>query len=337
VSLLERKLLRDIGRRRGQFIAILATVFLGVVLFGASYDAYNNLTASYAELFRRTNFAALTIEGGDPATVAGAMKAQDGVKSVETRLVADLPFRVNGKSFIGRIIGVPAGETPAVDDVLMQSGDRPAAGDHLGVVVELHMADNFGLSAGDTFGVRTPEGWTTLTVTGVGASSEYVWPARSRQEVFTMPDQFGVAFGAQQLLESLPPQLVSSQVLLTTTGPADDAAVLSRLTDAALAAGASDVYTQAEQPSNATLNEDITGFGEMSILFPLMFLTAAGLATYVLLSRMILAQRQQVGLLLAVGFSRRRPRRRRPRQARTSSSAARRSSPGCRSRRCRRE
>ena len=37
-----------------------------------------------------------------------------------------------------------------------------------------------------------------------------------------------------------------------------------------------------------------------------MFLTAAALATYVLLSRMVLAQRPQIGLLLAVGFARRR-------------------------------
>jgi putative ABC transport system permease protein len=306
VSLLERKLLRDIGRRRWQFVAILATVFLGVTLFGASYDAYNNLTASYAELFRRTGFAALTVEGGDPSTVADAMRGADGVEAVETRLVADLPFRVDGKTFVGRLVGMPPGRAPAVDDVLLLSGERPGAADAGGVVVERHMADNFDLQPGDTIEVRTPQGWQTLTVSGVGASPEYVWPARSRQEVFTMPDQFGVAFGAAQLLQSLPAQLTTSQVLVTTTGTADDSATLARLADTALAAGAANTTTQAEQASNATLNEDIQGFGELSILFPLMFLTAAGLATYVLLSRMILAQRQQVGLLLAVGFRRRR-------------------------------
>ena len=306
MSLLQRKLVRDVGRRRWQFVAILATVFLGVALFGASYDAYNNLTASYAELFRRTHFAALTIEGGDPQAIADAMRGADGVDAVETRRVADLPFRVDGSTFVGRLAGMPDGRPPAVDDVLMLSGDRPAAGDATGVVVERHMADNFGLNPGDTFEVRTPAGWQTLTVTGIGASPEYVWPARSRQEVFTMPDQFGVAFGAPSLLQALPAQLATSQVLVTTTGPADDAGTLARLADAALAAGAANSFTQAEQASNATLNEDIQGFGELSIMFPLMFLTAAGLATYVLLSRMILAQRQQVGLLLAVGFGRRR-------------------------------
>ncbi|HSM38529.1 MAG TPA: FtsX-like permease family protein, partial [Candidatus Limnocylindrales bacterium] len=306
MSLLERKLLRDVGRRRWQFVAIVVTVFLGVALFGASFDAYNNLTASYAELFNRTHFAALTAGGGDAQAVASALRGTDGVAAVETRTLADLPFRVNGKTFIGRLVGMPAGTPPAVNDVLLLSGSRPAAGDDSGVVVERHMADNFGLAAGDTFQVRTASGWEQLTITGVGASPEYVWPARSRQEVFTLPDEFGVAFGATAVLDALPAQLTSSQVLVTTTGPADEATTLARLADVALAAGAADTFTQAEQASNATLNEDIQGFGELSLLFPLMFLTAAGIATYVLLSRMILAQRQQVGLLLAVGFRRRR-------------------------------
>jgi putative ABC transport system permease protein len=306
VSLLERKLLRDIGRRRWQFIAILATVFLGVALFGASYDAYNNLTASYQELFDRTGFAALTAEGGNPEAVSTALRGADGVGAVEARRVADVPFRVNDHAFVGRLAGMPAGRRPQVNDVLLLSGDRPAADQPDGVVVERHMADTFNLSAGDTFEVRLPDGWHTLTVTGVGASPEYVWPARSRQEVFTLPDQFGVAFGAEALLAQLPSELVTSQAMATTSGPADDATVLARLADVALAAGASNTFTQAEQPSNATLDEDIQGFGELSFMFPVMFLTAAGIAAYVLLSRMILSQRQQVGLLLAVGFSRRR-------------------------------
>lgn len=306
MSLLEHKLLRDIGRRRWQFGAIGATVFLGVALFGATYDAYNNLVASYAELFRRTSFAALTIEGGDPQVVADAMGAADGVAAVETRLVADLPFRVGDRTLVGRLVSLPDGRAPAVNDVLMLRGDRPAATDRVGVIVERHMADTFDIGPGDSFEVRTADGWQRLTVTGVGASPEYVWPARSRQEVLVMPEQFGVAFGAGDLLLSLPPGLATSQVLVTTTGPADDKAVLARLTDTALAVGAANTTTRAEQASNATLNEDIAGFGELSIMFPVMFLTAAALATHVLLSRLIGAQRQQIGLLLAVGYRRHR-------------------------------
>jgi putative ABC transport system permease protein len=168
------------------------------------------------------------------------------------------------------------------------------------------MADHFGLRPGDSLAISEAEGWTVLAVRGVVASAEYIWPARSRQEVLTLPDEFGVIFAPQALVDSLPSQALTSQVLITYDGPADDRDLTAALVAHARDAGATDAFTQEDQPSNATLREDIDGFGELSLLFPLMFLTAAGLATFVLLSRLVLAQRPQVGLLLAVGFGRRR-------------------------------
>ncbi len=306
MSLLERKLLRDIARRRTQFIAIIITVLLGVALFGASYDAYQNLLASYSKLFDETHFAALTISGGDRAAVSAAVSGQDGVAAVATRTTADLPVSVGDTRLVGRLIGLPADSRPAVDDVLLLEGSYLDPADPHGVLVERHMADHFALHPGDELSFFGANGWEQLTVRGIVASAEYIWPARSRQEVLTLPDEFGVVFAPQALLDALPAQVTTSQVLVSYSGAADDPALTAKLVDRARSAGASDAFTQADQPSNAALAEDINGFGEMSFLFPIMFLTAAGLATYVLLSRMIHAQRPQIGLLLAVGFPRRR-------------------------------
>ncbi len=306
MSILERKLIRDIGRRKAQFVAIVATVLLGVALFGASYDAYQNLLASYDELFVRTNFAALTIEGGDSGAVAGAVRDQPGVAAVATRTSADLPLQVGENRLLGRMVGLPASGRAAVDDVLILDGSYLDPGDPSGVLVERHMADHFDLAPGDHLSFYGASGWEQVTVRGIAASAEYIWPARSRQEVLTLPDQFGVIFAPQPLVEALPAQVTTPEVLVTYTGPADDQVLTDALVSRAQQAGAASSYTRDEQPSNAALAEDISGFGELSLMFPLMFLTAAGLATYVLLSRMVHAQRPQIGLLLAVGFPRRR-------------------------------
>ena len=39
VKPLHRKVWRDIGRHRVQFIAVTITMFLGVTVFGATYDS----------------------------------------------------------------------------------------------------------------------------------------------------------------------------------------------------------------------------------------------------------------------------------------------------------
>ena len=69
--------------------------------------------------------------------------------------------------------------------------------------------------------------------------------------------------------------------------------------------GATNVYTRAEQPSNNALTEDVKGLEEMAIFFPMMFLTAAGMAAYVMISRLVHAQRPHIGTFLANGFTRR--------------------------------
>jgi putative ABC transport system permease protein len=306
VRILELKLLRDVARRRAQFAAIVATVALGVGLFGASFDAYQNLLASYDELFTETHFASLTIQGGDRAEVAAAVGSVAGVDAVATRSTADLPVRVGETHLLGRLVGLPTDHRAAVNDVLLLSGSYLLPGDTDGVLVERHMADHFGLKAGDTVSFFGARGWETVVVRGVVSSAEYIWPARSRQEVLTLPDEFGVLFAPQALLDGLPPQATTQQVLVTYAPDAAASSLDAAVTQRAIAAGATDAFSRADQPSNAALQEDINGFGEFSFLFPVMFLTAAGLATYVLLSRMVLAQRPQIGLLLAVGY---RPRR----------------------------
>ena len=71
-------------------------------------------------------------------------------------------------------------------------------------------------------------------------------------------------------------------------------------------AGATDVTPWEKQASHATLNEDLNGFNEMAVAFPLLFLSAAGVAAYVLLSRRILQERPIIGTLMAAGASPRR-------------------------------
>ena len=92
-------------------------------------------------------------------------------------------------------------------------------------------------------------------------------------------------------------------VLLTDAERSSDnaAATLDSLRQKAVADGASDVYDRAEQPSNSILQEDIDSLHQMAVYFPLLFLLAAGLAIYVLLSRRVAEERQIIGTLRATG------------------------------------
>lgn len=295
MSTLRRKLLRDIRHQRGQFAAIVMLILMGTALFVASYDAYRNLDRSYRRMFDDLRFADVQISGGDATAIADRVRDLAGVRTVTTRSVVEVPVRVDDETLVGRVVGIPVDGPADVNRVAVLSGHRPRAADD-GALVEQHLASHFGLATGDSVEIRTDQGWQTIDVTGVAASTEYLWPARSRQEVFTTPDSFGVLFAPQPMVADLTSG--PNEVLVRTTD-------VGRVEQAAARAGAASTTTRAEQPSNAVLQEDIEGFQGLALFFPLLFLSGAGMATAVLLRRRIVSERAIIGTLRANGFSRR--------------------------------
>jgi putative ABC transport system permease protein len=298
VKLLLRKAWRDVGRQRAQFAAIALTIGLGVALYGASFDAYQDLRASYAAMFDRLRFADLVSVGGDVRGVADDARALPEVDAVATRTVADVPVRVGADhQLLGRVVGLPAGAQPAVDAVDVLSGSYLDGSEPDGVLVEQHLARYFELTPGSRMAVHGPAGWQAVRVRGVAATAEYLWPARSRQELFVTPDDFGVLFVPEPLAERLAGTAGPNQALVFLRASDRRPATVYRLRQLAIAHSAADVVTRDVQPSNATLQEDIDGFGELSFLFPVLFLPAAGVATYLMMSRLVRAQRTQLGTL----------------------------------------
>uniref|UniRef100_UPI002456D821 ABC transporter permease n=1 Tax=Nocardia brasiliensis TaxID=37326 RepID=UPI002456D821 len=300
---LRRKLLRDMRAQWPQFAAQTMIIVLGVALFTASYGAYRNLNASYDGTFETERFADVWVSGGDTAALAAGANAVPGVADAVVRTQVDLPLRVGADKLRGRVIGLPADRPPGVNAPTLLSGHYPGANE---VLVEHHMADHFGLRSGATLSVLGPGGWREVAVAGVASSAEYLWPARSRRDMFPLPDNFGVLFAAEPLATALATALAAGAadqvVIRLAESPGSDA--VTRIRELAAAHGATEVLTRAEQPSNWLLRMDIDAFGQLAYLFPLLFLSVAGLVSYVLLHRRVRAERPVIGVLLAGGVSR---------------------------------
>ncbi|MBO0866348.1 MAG: ABC transporter permease, partial [Mycobacterium sp.] len=70
-------------------------------------------------------------------------------------------------------------------------------------------------------------------------------------------------------------------------------------------AGAVDVEDRGDQASDAALRENFNGFSVMAIGFPVLFLSTAAIAGYVLITRLVHTERPVIGTLLALGARRR--------------------------------
>jgi putative ABC transport system permease protein len=293
---LVRKLRRDLWRQRWQFAAVTLVIAIGVAVYVGATDAYRNLGESFNQAYATQRLPDAVISGPGAAELSTA--GLPGQPRVTARRQGDVGIRVYGHTLLGRAVGVPAGRQPEVARLAVRSGGLPEAGQ---LVVEQHLADHYGLRPGDTVELRGPGGWRTVRVAGSVLSTEYFWPARSQQEVMTTPEHFGVVFVPDQNIARIVADPVE-QLALYIDDHASAGALAASAANLATARGLL-FASREEQPSYRALDEDVQAVGEFANLLPWVFLAAAVLGTYVLLSRLVAAQRAVIGTLVANGLS----------------------------------
>ena len=298
MKLLAVKRRRDMRRQKWQFIAVLAAVLLGVGLFAGTFNAYLNLGSSLDKTYERLAMADMTVTGADEG-FADTVGAIPGVATVTERRQADVPFEIDEYTFLGRVVGMPPVGQPAINQIDIDEGSYLDPDDPSGVILESHGAKDFDLEVGESFAVAGRE----VTVVGIGISPEYLWPARDSQSMFTAPKSFAVVFADESLLEVAENPAVAEQVLILYEDGADVGEVDAAVTSAAQAANAGAIQTLAEQPSNFTIQTEIDGLQTIALALPLLFLAAAGMAIYVVITRLVFSQRGVIGTLRATGFT----------------------------------
>ncbi|MGO8964514.1 MAG: FtsX-like permease family protein [Mycobacterium sp.] len=295
---LRHKVLRDVWRERWRFAAIAAIMAIGVAVFIAATDSYRNLDQSFDRAYAIQRLPDAVVSGLGATGLRDTMANMPGRPLVDVRHQADVGIRLNGHAVYGRAVGVPVSRQPNVSLLDMRTGTLPPSGQ---LVLEQHIANHYHLGPGDTVDLLGQQGWQPFTVAGSALSTEYLWPARSGQDVLTTPEDFGVVF------------LPDDDVQRTLSQPVEQIAVYARERVAveALTAAAGELARNAglqfvpreQQASFHTLRDDVVQFGSLARLLPWLFLAAVVLGTYVLLSRIVAAQRAVIGTLIANGLS----------------------------------
>jgi putative ABC transport system permease protein len=299
--ILRRKVRRDLWRHRWQFLAATVVLGIGVAVFVGATDAYANLRDSLDQTYAEQLLPDAVISGPGVVGLYEAARNLPGNPVVELRQQADVSLRVNGRTLFGRAVGVPVATQPAVSTLALQSGDLPTTGS---VVTEEHLTEYYGLQPGNTIQALGPSGWRPVGVSGSALSTEYLWPARSRAETLTTPEYFGVVFVPAPDMAQLAAR--PTDQLLAYARDRDQArAFVTAATELGHSHGLV-VVSRDELPSYGVLRESVEAVRNFARLLPWVFLVAAVVGTYVLLSRIVTAQRAVIGTLSANGLAGRR-------------------------------
>ena len=308
MNTLARKTLRDLRRSWAQTLALTVIIAVGITTFVASIGAYRDLRTSYHETYDRLHFADVTFRvQAAPATVVDDIAQVEGVVAASGRLIVDTGFELpNGDPIRARLIGLPAGARPTVNDILILQGRYLEPDDTAVAIVESHFADFYGVRPGDIVTPMFGGQKLRLDVVGVAVSPEYLIVTPSRQELLPSARTFAVLFVPLPWLQDLvgaPDTVNDIGILVDPT--ADRDAVIARVREILQPYTVISVTPQEKQPSNEALHLDLEGFREIAYMMPGLILIVAALSVYIMLSRLVRSQQGQIGVMKAVGYSNR--------------------------------
>lgn len=182
--MLNRKLLLDLVKSIWQYAAIAFMVLLGVTFFIASYAAYVNLVASYEASYRALAFEDFGIAfDAAPARTVERIQKLPGVKAAEGRLIENVTLelsRKQTKTLVGRLISMPIGRKPAVNQLMLLDGRVLTSERGKEVLLEASFAKYHKIEPGALVTAVRGTGRVKLKVVGIVQSDEYLYVVRSK-------------------------------------------------------------------------------------------------------------------------------------------------------------
>ncbi|MCF8478465.1 MAG: ABC transporter permease, partial [Pseudolabrys sp.] len=305
MSALHRKLLRDLVRLWPQALAIAMVMAAGAATLILGIGAHESLAETRAAYYERNRFADVFANlTRAPNIYADEIAKIPGVAAVETRIakiaLLDLPKVAEPASAM--FVSIPELREQKLNLLYLRSGRLPLPGEEREVVVSEPFANANDFKIGSTFEAILNGRKRTLRVVGTALSPEFIY-ALGPGALVPNDQRFGIVWMREKALAAAYDLTGAfSSVHLKLTRAASEAAAIERLDVLLTRYGGLGAYGRRDQTSHAFLDAELEQLKAMSRILPPVFLLVAAFLVNMTLSRLILLEREQIGLLKALGY-----------------------------------
>jgi putative ABC transport system permease protein len=309
MSLLDRKLFRDLKALKSQAIAVALVMACGLAMMIMTRSLILSLATTRDAYYERFRFAEVFARlKRAPNSVRDELAAVPGVARVQTSIAIQVTLDVPGlmEPAVGLINSLPERGEPVLNRLHVRAGRLPAGRTAIGeLAVGEAFAEAHNLQPGATISAVLNGTKEKFRISGIVLSPEFVFeappgaalPDNKTYGVFWMPyKELATAF---QLYGAF------NAVSITLEPGASEGAVIAAVNRILAPYGGRGAYGRIDHPSHRRVDDEIRVLQGLSVAFPLVFLGVAAFMTNSVMSRQIALQREQIAMLKACGFGNR--------------------------------
>ena len=302
---LDIKLLRDLKRLWAQALAIVLVVAAGVAALVATVGTIRSLEETRDTYYERYQFANVFVQvKRAPKNLIDQIAEIPGVAAVDARIVKlvllDIPD--SREPVTAQLISIPDNTEQHLNRIYLRSGRTPEPGRAEEVVVYEAFAVAHKMQIGSHFSAILNGRKRELVVVGTAMSPEFIYTI-GPGETITDNRRFGIIWMSEKALANVYNlNGAFSSVTLRLLRNASEADVIKRLDALLDPYGGQAAYGRRDVPSHAWGEHGLDMLRSMSSTMPTIFLLVAAFLFSQWLNRMVALDREQIGLLKALGY-----------------------------------
>lgn len=308
MTLLHRKLWRDLNRMKGQAVAVSLVMGCGLAMMIMARSLIHSLESTRAEYYEVNRFAEMfALLKRAPNSLVSRITQIPGVAAVQPEISVQVTLDIPGldEPASGNLRSVPDAGRQELNRLFLRTGQWLSPGTRNQVLVSEAFAEANHLKPGHTIAMLLNGKRQVLSIAGIVLSPEYIFESRPGA---ALPDNrtYGIFWMPyKEVASAFDMDGGFNHLALTLAPGAGEKAVIAELDRLLTPYGGRGAYGRGDHPSHIRVSDEIRILTTLSIGFPVVFLSVAAFMANAVLSRLLTLQREQIAILKAFGFTNR--------------------------------
>ncbi|RCX18586.1 putative ABC transport system permease protein [Fontibacillus phaseoli] len=291
------KSLRDIKQSMGQLLAFVLVIAVGAFFYAGLTTLSDNLSAYTKVYYKEHNLSDLNVYYSQISQqdVAGLSQIE-GINKIEGRYTLDATQAFEDNQASLKIHSIPVNNE--INTPTMIEGRTPSKTDE--ILLDSHYAKEHQLQVGDQIRISANEQNLAFTISGLSENVEY-----AKKNAIQDHKTYGVAYMAEEAIPQISGGFYYNELMIDAQEGYDIGKLGQSIEAQSKALPYLSQISKERTFSYTQLQQTIHNNKLMSRVIPLVFFLIEAIILFLTLSRLIDSQRNQVGIMKALGVKNR--------------------------------
>ncbi|MEH6943832.1 ABC transporter permease [Bacillus sp. JJ722] len=287
------KLLRDIKQSIGQFIALVLVIAVGAFFYAGLVTYSNDLSAYTKGYFKEHNLSDLNVYYNQLSKVdVAGLRNIEGINRIEGRYTFDATQSFEDYKTLLKIHSIPVQNEINMPTII--EGIIPSKKDE--ILLDSHYAKEHHYRVGDQISISANDRNFTFIISGLGENVEH-----AKKNEIQDHKTYGIAYIAEETISEIVDSFYYNEIMIDAQEGYDIDNLGKSIEVQSKQLTYLDQVSKERTFNYLQINQTIYNNNLMSKVIPLVFFLIEAIILFLSMSRIIDSQRNQVGIMKALG------------------------------------